>query len=140
MNEKKDFLSILKKLGIKIYNATIKKYKAAKDNIEKQILKEKLRKRFNYENPYKVILLDSPHRVKLADSFLAKHAKRYNEDDIFVFFGTRGETHLETKHRIKDLSDNSIYEILELVEVMIPVTLNGKEIDVLATAANCKGL
>lgn len=134
MISKKEFIDKLKGLGIEIYSAAKKEYEAVLENAGRQIKKEKLRKRFNLENPYRFVLLDSSLRIKMLDGLLAKHAKRYDEDDILVFFGTKEENHFKAKQRVKDLSDNTVYEIVEIVEVMIPVTLDNKDIDVPCTA------
>ena len=132
--EKRDFTSILKGLGIEIYSAAKKEYEAVVSNAEKQIKKEKLRKRFNLENPYKFVMLDGNVRIKMLDRFMARHAKRYDEDDILVFFGTKKENRFQPKQRIKVLSDNAVYVLVEIVDVMIPVTLDNKNIDVPCTA------
>ncbi len=132
--ETKDFVARLKELGIEIYGAAKKEYEAVVTTAEKQIKKEKLRKRFNLENPYKFSLLDSGYKIKVLESFLARHAKRYDEDDILVFFGTKAENKFKPKHRIKDLSNGAIYEVIEIVEVKIPVTLENRDIDVACTA------
>ena len=140
MSNKKDFSEVLKELGIEIYNSAKKEYDLVVKGAKTQIRKDKLRKRFNLENPYRFVFLDSSLRIKLLDSLLARHAKRYDEDDIFVFFGTKNENNIEQKQRIKDLSDNSIYEVIELVEVKIPVTINNKEVEVPCTAVYGKVL
>lgn len=134
MSNKKDFSDVLKQLGIEIYNSAKKEYDLVVKGAQKQFNKEKLRRRFNLENPFKFVFLDSSFRFKLLDSLLARHAKRYDEDDILVFFGSKDENNIEPKQRIKDLSNDAIYEVIELVEVKIPVTLNDKQVDVLCTA------
>jgi len=134
MIQKRTFKDRLKDLGIEIYNAAKKEYEAVVSTADEQIGKEKLRKRFNLENPYKFVMLDSSLRIKLLDNLMARHAKRYDEDDILVFFGTKKENHFKPKQRIKDLSDNTVYEIAEIVEVKIPVTLNNKDVEVPCTA------
>ena len=102
MSEKRDFSERLKDLGIEIYNAAKKEYKAVVSGAEKQIRKDRLRKRFNLENPFRFVLLDSQIRVKFLDGLMARHAKRYDEDDILVFFGSVEENSFEKKQRIKD--------------------------------------
>lgn len=134
MSEKKDFVTRLKELGVEIYGAAKKEYEAVVDGAGKQIKKEKLRKRFNLENPFKFVMMDASLRIKFMDSLLARHAKRYDEDDILVFFGSKEENNFKIKQRIKDLSDNTVYEIIEIVEVTIPVTLESRDIDVPCTA------
>ena len=96
MSEKKDFASKLKELGIEICNAAKKEYEVVVSGAEKTLHKEKLKKRFNLENPYKFVLLDSGLRIKILDTWLAKHAKRYDEDDILVFFGSKKDNKFYT--------------------------------------------
>lgn len=138
MVEKRDFTARLKDLGVEIYHAAKKEYDAVVASAEKQFTKEKLRKRFNLENPYRFVLLDTSVRCKLLERFFSRNAKRYDDDDILVFFGTKSENKFKQKHRIKDLSDNTVYEIVELVEVTIPVTMENQDIDVPCTAVYCK--
>ncbi len=140
MIEKRDITSRLKGLGIEISNAAKKEYEVVVSGAEKTFHKEKLKKRFNLENPYKFVLLDSGIRVKLLDNLLARHAKRYDEDDILVFFGKKRENKFKPKQRIKDISDNTIMEIIELVDVSISVSLGNKEYDVPCTAVYGKVL
>lgn len=134
MSNKRDFSTVLKDLGIEIYNSAKKEYDAVVKGAKKQFTKEKLRRRFNLENPYKFVFIDSKVRIKVLDSLLARHAKRYDEDDILVFFGTTDENNIEKGQRIKDLSNNSVYEALELIEVKIPVTMDDEEVEIPCTA------
>lgn len=134
MTEKRDFKSRLKDLGIEIYNAAKKEVDSVVTSAETQISNEKLRRRFNLENPYRFLLMDRPCKIKCLSSFFAKHAKRYDDDDILVFFGSKSKTKFKAKQRIKDLSDNTIMEIIELVDVKISVSLNEREIEVPCTA------
>ena len=140
MGYKLDLPARLKELGVEIYSAAKKEYEAIVTGAGKQLKKEKLRKRFNLENPFKFVLLDNNIRIKVLDGFLARHAKRYDEDDIFVFFGNNKDNNFKKSQRIKDLSDNSIYEIQEIVEVQMPVSLDDKSIDVPCTAVYGKVL
>lgn len=134
MTEKKDLSSRLKDLGIEISNAAKKEYKAVVSGAEKQIRNDKLRRRFNLENPYRFVLVNNQRRFKILDTVLAKHAKRYLEDDILVFYGSKADNQFESGQKLKDLSDNTIYEILEIVDVMLPVNYNNKSIEVACTA------
>ncbi len=138
MAEKREMADRLKDLGIEIYNAAKKEYDAVVASAEKTFNKEKLRKRFNLENPYRFVMLDTSFHCKLLERFFARNAKRYDEDDILVFFDTKSENGFQPKHRIKDLSDNTMYEIIEVVDVTIPVTLENQDIDVPCTAVYCK--
>ena len=138
MVTKKYLTERLKELGVEISNAAKEEYEAIKSQAGKQIKKNKLRKRFNLEHPFRFVLLDGSMRLKPLDRFMARHAKRYDEDDILVFFGSQRENHFKAKQRIKDLSDESVYEIIEIVDVMLPVTLENKDYDVPCTAVYCK--
>lgn len=134
MMEKRDFKARLKDLGVEIYNAAKKEYESVVSSAERQVSMSKLKKRFNLENPYRFVLLDSSTRVKWLDSFFAKHAKRYDDDDILVFFGSKAQNKFKVKQRIKDISDNTIMEVIEMVDVKITVTLNEEEVEVPCTA------
>lgn len=140
MVNKIDFPARLKELGYEVLNAAKREVNSVVATAEKQVKKEKLRRRFNLENPYKFILLDSQKRIRFLDSMFARHAKRYDEDDILVFFGNNKANGFKQNQRIKDLSDNSIFEVLEIVEVSIPVKLEESEVDVACTAVYCKVL
>lgn len=140
MVNKIDFPARLKELGYEVLNAAKREVNSVVATAEKQVKKEKLRRRFNLENPYKFILMDSQKRIRFLDSMFARHAKRYDEDDILVFFGSNKANGFKPTHRIKDLSDNSIFEVIEVVEVTLPVKLEESEIDVACTAVYCKVL
>lgn len=140
MSENKKFKDRLKALGVEIYTQAKKEYEAVVKSTNSQIKKEKLRKRFNLENPHRFVLLDSKTRVKLFDNIFARHAKKYDEDDIFVFYGSKSFNSFEKGQKIKDLSDNVVYEILEIVEVTIPVSLDENVFDVECSAIYGKAL
>ncbi len=134
MSEKRSFSDRLKGLGIEIATAAKREYNAALSTAEKKIKKEKLRKRFNLENPYKFVLLDDQKRMRWFDKYFARHAKRYDEDDILVFFGTQKENGFKPNQRIKDLSDESVMEIIETVDVNLSVKYENDQIEVPCTA------
>ncbi|MBI9008844.1 MAG: hypothetical protein JEZ05_02325 [Tenericutes bacterium] len=134
MSEKRSLSVRLKDLGIEISNAAKKEYNHVVTSAEKQVKKDKLKHRFNLENPYRFVLLDSKIRVKLFDGFMSRHAKRYIEDDILVFYGSKEENSFEVNQQIKDLSDNTIYQVLEVVDVTLPVNYKDKTYDVECTA------
>ena len=73
MTQKRDFSTVLKDLGIEVYNAAKKEYDVAVSGAKKQFKKEKLRRRFNLENPFKFVFLDSKMRISFLDSLLARH-------------------------------------------------------------------
>jgi len=129
-----DLREKLKGLGIEVYNNAKKEYNAVLKGARKQIRKDKLRKRFNLENPFKFVLLDNKIRVKFLDNLTSRHAKRYNEDDILVFFGSIEENNFLINQKIKDLSDSTVYVIQEVIDVTIPVTLEKEVVDAPCTA------
>jgi len=127
-----------KGLGLTIKNKAKKTWKKAKMSISDTILEEKLRQRFNLENPYKFIITDKLEEPTKVDKILTYHAKRYEEDDVFVFFGDNEDDVLEPGKYIQDLSTQAYYEIIDMASVMIPVQLKHKTHEVPATAVYCK--
>lgn len=135
-----NFKSKLKELGVEIYTQAKKEYEAVVKSTNSQIKKEKVRRRFNLENPHRFVLLDSKTRVKLFDNIFARHAKKYDEDDIFVFYGSKESNSFEKGQEIKDLSDDVVYEILEIVEVTIPVSYEEGVVDAECSAIYGKAI
>ena len=138
MSDNKNFKDKLKDLGIEVYTAAKKEYDAVVNTAKKDFKDIKLRRRFNLENPHRFLLLDSKNRIKALGNIFAKHAKKYVEDDIFVFYGSKFSNDLEVGHQIKDLSDDAVYEIMEVIDVTIPVTLDHKVVDTECTAVYCE--
>lgn len=140
MKEKiKDFSHQLKRLGIQVVDTAKKEIEKAVSGFENTILEDNLRRRFNLENPY-LFEINTNSKSNLITSLLPRHAKRYDEDNLFVFYGSVHKNDLNQGYKIKDLSDNAEYEIEEVVEVSIPVEYEGKSYSVLCTAVTCKPL
>jgi len=134
MENNKDITKKLKKLGLNMLNKAKTTYKSAKDSMENNFLKDSLRRRFNLENPYKFIIMDEKERASVIGELLPRNAKRYNEDDIFVFYGGLEDNDILPGYVIKDLSDNTLYQVKEVASVKIPVTYEDKEYEVDGTA------
>lgn len=134
----KDFPSKLKKLGISIYEGAKKGVEYTKASIEKTILDEQLKRRFNNENPYKFIIFDEDKKPTIIDEILTKNAKRYVENDLFVFYKSSVINDLYVGKCLRDLSVNKDYKVVELVNVTIPVLFDGESVEVECIAAMCE--
>jgi hypothetical protein len=120
----------IKNIGLQIADRAKTTYKSARNSVERNLLKDSLRRRFNLENPYKFVIMENMDKAKLIDELLPKHAKRYIEDDIFVFYGERKDNDIKLGYIIKDLSDQTLYKVKEIVDVVIRVTLDDLDYDV----------
>jgi len=134
MKEAKNLTDKLKHLGLDIIKKAKSSYKTARDSIENNFLNDSLRKRFNLENPYKFLIMDSMEKTSFINELLPRHAKRYNEDDVFVFYGNLSDNDIQVGYIIKDLSDETLYKVKEIALVQIPVTYDNKEYEVDCTA------
>ena len=135
----KDFSQKLKKLGIQVVDTAKKGIEKAVSGIENTILEDNLRRRFNFENPYRFEII-THGKPDILTNLLPKHAKRYEEDDLFVFYGSVHSNGFIKGNIIKDLSDNAEYSIEDIIEVSIPVEFEGKSYTVVGTAVTCKAL
>ncbi|MDD4184600.1 MAG: hypothetical protein PHI01_04230 [Candidatus Izemoplasmatales bacterium] len=124
----------MRMLGIKIVEKTKAGIKKAKTGIENTLLEDHLRKRFNLENPYKFQIIKDKAKNTIIDELFYRHAKRYEEDDLFVFYGSLAANDLHKGYYIRDLSINADYEIKEVMEVEVPVEYNGKGYEIIGTA------
>jgi hypothetical protein len=134
MKEVKNLTEKLKKLGVNVIEKAKSSYKTARDSIEQNFLNDSLRKRFNLENPYKFLIMDSMEKTSFINELLPRHAKRYNEDDVFVFYGNLNDNDIKVGYIIKDLSDETLYKVKEIALVKISVTYDDKEYEVDCTA------
>ncbi|MDD3126834.1 MAG: hypothetical protein PHT27_04385 [Candidatus Izemoplasmatales bacterium] len=140
MSDVKDFANKLKKLGIKAVKIVEKGYESAKMSIENTVLEDNLRRRFNQENPYKFSIRDAKNQSTLLTNLFVRNAKRYEEDDLFVFSGSVFDNGFLIDGIIKDLSDNAEYQIKEIQQVLVPVDFNDKSYEIIGTAVKCKAL
>ncbi|MDT8336775.1 MAG: hypothetical protein RQ856_02980 [Candidatus Izemoplasmatales bacterium] len=125
----------LKNLGLEIAEKAKSGYKTARDSLEQNLLNDSLRRRFNLENPYKFIIMDSMEKTSFINEILPKHAKRYNEDDIFIFYGSISDNDIKEGYIIKDLSDETLYKVKEITMVKVTVTFENNDYEVDGTAA-----
>jgi len=130
MKSSQNIVEKLKKIGISIATKAQETYNSTRNSIEQNFLNDSLRKRFNLENPYKFVIMDSKEKSSVLNELLPRHAKRYLEDDIFVFYGTMNENDIKVDNVIKDLSDETLYKVIELVSVKVGVTYQNKEYEV----------
>lgn len=140
MGDVKDFANKLKDLGIKAVKSVEKGYESAKLSVNNTILEDNLKRRFNLENPYRFEILDDKKKSNVLTGLFVRHAKRYLEDDLFVFQGAIYENNFMKGGIIKDLSDNNQYQIAEIMQVLVPVTFNDKEYEIVGTAVTTKPL
>lgn len=140
MKEKiRDLSQKLKNLGIHAVDTAKKGLEKAVSGFENTVLEDNLRKRFNLENPYRFEIIKHS-KTDLITNLLPKHAKRYDEDDLFVFYGSISANDFVKGYHIKDLSDNAEYIIEEIIEVSIPVEYEEKSYSVIGAAVTCKAL
>ncbi|MDY0317283.1 MAG: hypothetical protein RBQ64_01740 [Candidatus Izemoplasmatales bacterium] len=130
MKSSQNIVEKLKKVGIKIANKAQETFNTTRNSIEQNFLNDSLRKRFNLENPYKFIIMDSKEKSSILNELLPRYAKRYLEDDIFVFYGTLKDNDIKVDYIIKDLSDETLYKVIELVDVKVTVTYQNKDYEV----------
>ncbi|HPD99939.1 MAG TPA: hypothetical protein PLB83_01775 [Bacillota bacterium] len=130
MKSSQNIVEKLKKVGIKIANKAQETFNTTRNSIEQNFLNDSLRKRFNLENPYKFIIMDSKEKSSILNELLPRYAKRYLEDDIFVFYGTLKDNDIKVDYIIKDLSDETLYKVIELVDVKVTLTYQNKDYEV----------
>jgi len=134
MDKIKEFL---KDKGVKLVEKTNQAVKNTKEKIKNTILNDQLRRRFQLENPHKFVVSEKEVQLNLIQELTAEHAKVYDEDDVFVFYGHNRED-LQVGYYIKNLKDLQTYRITDLAEVELPVTHQDKIYDVEATAVYCE--
>lgn len=130
MKSSQSIVDKLKKIGINIATKAQETFNSTRNSIEQNFLNDSLRKRFNLENPYKFVIMNSMEKPSVINELLPRHAKRYLEDDIFVFYGTIKDNDILEGYIIKDLSDETMYKVLEIVDVKVNVTYQNKEYEV----------
>jgi hypothetical protein len=136
----KEFANKLKDLGIKVVKKVEEGIGHAKNSVESTILTENLRHRFHLENPYRFIVCEPNAKPSLIQTLMPQNAKRYEEDDTFVFFGSPEDNRFRIGDIVTDIADQSRYEIRAIESVLVPVMLNDQEHEVKGTAVSCKAL
>lgn len=134
----KEFANKLKDLGLKVVKKVESGIDYAKTTVESTILTENLRHRFHLENPYRFIVSEPDAKPSLFQTLLPQNAKRYEEDDTFVFFGSPEDNRFRVGDVVTDIADQSKYVIKAIEAVLVPVMLNDKEYEVKGTAVSCK--
>lgn len=140
MGDVKTFANKLKELGIKVVKSVEKGYESAKTSVENTILEDNLKRRFNLENPYKFEIKNSKNQFTVLTNLLVRNAKRYEDDDLFVFSGSIFDNGFSIDGIIKDLSDNAEYQIKDIQQVLVPVEFNEKSYEIIGTAVKCRAL
>ena len=140
MGDVKTFANKLKELGIKVVKSVEKGYESAKTSVENTILEDNLKRRFNLENPYKFEIRNSKNQFTVLTNLLVRNAKRYEDDDLFVFSGSIFDNGFSIDGIIKDLSDNAEYQIKDIQQVLVPVEFNEKSYEIIGTAVKCRAL
>jgi hypothetical protein len=140
MSDIKDFASKLKDLGIKAVKTVEKGVESAKLSVENTILEDNLRRRFNLENPYKFEVYEKKNKSSVLSSLFIRNAKRYEEDDLFVFLGSIQDNKFQVDGIIKDLASTAEFKIENIIQVLVPVEFNGKAYEIVGTALTCKAL
>ncbi|MDD3842017.1 MAG: hypothetical protein WC088_00650 [Candidatus Izemoplasmatales bacterium] len=140
MGDVKTFANKLKELGIKVVKSVEKGYESAKMSVENTILEDNLKRRFNLENPYKFEIRNSKNQFTVLTNLLVRNAKRYEDDDLFVFSGSIFDNGFSIDGIIKDLSDNAEYQIKDIQQVLVPVEFNEKSYEIIGTAVKCRAL
>jgi hypothetical protein len=134
----KDLGGKLQSLGLEVVKKTKQGIQKAKASIENTLLEDNLRHRFNLENPYKFQMLSSKPLKNVVEELLPRHAKRYDEDDIFIFYGAMAHNDFHPGDEFRDLSSNATYRINSVMEVFVPVLYENESHDVVATAVDCE--
>ena len=129
-----NFIDKLKNKGLKVFNKAKKSIKDTKESISDTILLDKLKRRFNLENPYKVIVSEKRVKSNLMKEISAQNAKRYDEDDIFVVFGNNEANEIKSGFVVKDLKSMQDYIVKEVVEIEVPVEYERNTYEVVGTA------
>ncbi|MFW5793910.1 MAG: hypothetical protein ACOCV1_00270 [Bacillota bacterium] len=129
-----NFIDKLKNKGVKILNKAKKSIKDTKESISDTILLDKLKHRFNLENPHKFIVSEQRVKSNLIKEISAQNAKRYEEDNIFVFFGNNEANEFKPGFIVKDLKTMQDYIVKEVVEIEVPVEYKEKTYEVVGTA------
>jgi len=134
----KELTTQLRSLGLKVVKTIEKGVVDTRKGIEDTLLEDELHRRFNLENPYRFAVRDPKAKTSPLAEWTARNAKRYDEDDLFVFYGDPARTGLAAGQIVTDLSDNAEYEIENVVAVEIGVTHQDRTHEVPATAVRCR--
>jgi len=136
----KDLPGKAKELGLKVIKSVEKGVENVRMSVEKTVLDDNLRRRFNLENPYKFEVYEKGIKSTMLTNLFVRNAKRYEEDDLFVFAGSISENKFEKGGIVKDLAANAEFRILDIIQVLVPVEFEGKRYEIVGTALHCQPL
>jgi hypothetical protein len=134
----KDLKEKLKEKGLKLVEKTNDFIDSTKEKIKHTLLNDQLKRRFQLENPHKMILSEDKVDVNLIRELTAYHAKIYEEDNVFVFYGQLKDIDVAKGYYARDLNTMEVFMVKDIAEVEIPVTYKEKIYDVPATAIYCE--
>ncbi|MDA3931923.1 MAG: hypothetical protein PF513_04225 [Tenericutes bacterium] len=134
------FTKYLKEKGVKLVEKTNEVIDTTKSKIKDTILKDKLKRRFQLENPHKFVITESKVEANLLHELTATHAKIYEEDLVFVLFGHHKDNQVDVGYFVRDLKTTDLYIVKDIVNVEIPVLLDDEIYDVEGTAIYCEEL
>ncbi|MFP4478393.1 MAG: hypothetical protein ACLFPM_03045 [Candidatus Izemoplasmatales bacterium] len=134
------FRKYLKEKGMKLVHKTNEVIDETKNKIKDTILKEKLKRRFQLENPHKFIISESKSDSSLINELTSTHAKVYEEDHVFVIYGHQKDNHVDIGYFVRDLKTMNLYMVKDVIDVEVPVTFEGRLYDVEGTAIYCEEL
>ena len=135
-----NFKDKLKAKGLKILDKTNAFIDSTKEKIKQTLLNDQLKRRFQLENPHKMLISKELTDVNIIKELTAYHAKIYEEDNVFVFYGPLNDLDIKQGYVIRDLATMEAYKVMDIAEVDLPVTLDEKIHEVPATAVYCEGL
>ncbi|QWC00119.1 hypothetical protein KHQ88_00705 [Mycoplasmatota bacterium] len=130
----------LKDKGVKLVEKTNEVIDYTKSKIKDTILKDKLKRRFQLENPHKLMITESKVDVNLLQELTAEHAKIYEEDNIFVLYGHQKDNQVDLGYFVRDLKTMELYIVKDMVDVEIPVTFEDEIYNIEGTAIYCEAL
>jgi len=134
------FKEKLKKKGLTLIKKTNVFIDTTKKKIKETLLNDQLKRRFQLENPQKMVISKTEEDVNLIKELTAHHAKIYDEDNVFVFYGNQSDLEVKKAFFVRNLNTMEIFRVKDIAEVEIPVTLQGKIYDVPATAVYCEAV
>ncbi|MCK7479197.1 MAG: hypothetical protein M0C28_18885 [Candidatus Moduliflexus flocculans] len=137
----KDWTLKLRTLGLNVVKTIEKGVTDTRKGIENTILEDELAPPLQ---PRESVPLrnrrDPKDKPNALTGLAARNAKRYDEDDLFVFHGAPAATGILVGNILKDLSNGAEYQVENVVSVTMGVTYQNKEHEVPATAVKCKAL
>ena len=132
------FINFLKEKSMKIVNKTNEFVDQTKDKIKDNLLNDQLKRRFQLENPHKMLVSEKVTPVNMIQELTSSHAKIYEDDNVFVFYGPKKDNGIQIGYYIRNLATMEEFIVKDILEVEVPVTYKEKVYEVLATAVYCE--